>query len=182
MDLILVRHGEAAANWSEAPDPGLSECGRRQAGEVAEVLTRLVGNDTLLLSSPLLRAIETAEPLAKKLGQAVRVEEAFREIPSPGPLAQRQQWLRHFMQQHWEGQAEDLRTWRGKALQHLLQLQRPAVVFTHFLVINAVVGYVLDRPETLCFWPANCSITRFRHDGVNLELLALGEELKSIVN
>ncbi len=182
LDIYLVRHGEAAASWGEAPDPGLSDLGRQQAGAVADQLLHRVGADVLLISSPLQRAIETAVPLSRALQQRVREEAAFREIPSPVPLAQRQVWLRQFMQQQWHEQPPDLEAWRNLALQRLLQLGRSAVVFTHFLVINAVVGRVLDRPQTLCFWPANGSITHLRHGGSGLELVALGRELQSQVN
>lgn len=182
MELFLVRHGEAAANWSEASDPGLSDLGRQQAEEAAERLKQHLPGDALLLSSPLRRAVETAGPLARILRKTVLEDDAFREIPSPVPLVQRQAWLRQFMQQHWHEQGEDLIAWRTGALEHLLELKRPAVVFTHFLVINAVVGQVLDRSETLCFWPANGSVTCFRHNGTGLELLALGKEVETLVN
>ena len=33
--IILVRHGEASAEWSVHPDPGLSEHGREQAKMLA---------------------------------------------------------------------------------------------------------------------------------------------------
>jgi probable phosphoglycerate mutase len=114
--------------------------------------------------------------------QTVREDEAFREIPAPVPLGQRQIWLRQFMQQQWHEQVEGLIAWRTAALNRLLALQQPAVVFTHFLVINAIVGQVLARDETLCFWPANGSITRLRHHGTGLELIQLGEELTTMVN
>jgi broad specificity phosphatase PhoE len=182
MDIFLVRHGEAAASWGEAPDPGLSDRGRRQAEEAADFLMQHIGDDTLLLSSPLQRAVDTAEPLARRLRRPVQKVEAFREIPSPVALAQRQQWLRQFMQQHWQGQAKDLVAWRTATLQNLLVLKQPAVVFTHFLVINAVVGQTLGRPETLYFWPDNGSITRLCHNGAGLELLALGKEIETLVN
>ena len=90
MELFLVRHGEAAASWGEAPDPGLSELGQQQAEAAAKLLGQHIGNDTLLISSPLQRALETAEPLAGLLQQPVCEEAVFREIPSPVPLAQRQ--------------------------------------------------------------------------------------------
>jgi broad specificity phosphatase PhoE len=182
MDIFLVRHGEAAASWGESSDPGLSELGRRQAEDVAASLKPHVSADTLLWSSPMQRAVETAWPLARIMKQTVREDEAFREIPAPVPQVQRQAWLRQFMQQQWHEQGEDLGAWRTATLQHLLLLQQPAVVFTHFLVINAVVGQVLNRAETLCFWPANGSITHFRHSGTGLELLTLGEEIATLVN
>ena len=182
MDIFLVRHGEAAASWGESPDPGLSDLGQQEAEDAAKLLLQYTGEDTLLISSPLQRAIETAAPLARELRRRIQEDAAFREIPSPVPLAQRQAWLRQFMQQQWHEQTEDLNAWRSKALHQLLELRQPAVIFTHFLVINAVVGQVLGRPETLCCWPANGSITQLRHNGSSLELIALGQEVETHVN
>jgi broad specificity phosphatase PhoE len=182
MDVFLVRHGEAAASWGESPDPGLSELGRQQADVAAASLGQEITEGTQIWSSPLRRAVETAGPLARIMRQTVREDEAFREIPAPVPLVRRQIWLRQFMQQQWHEQEEGLIAWRTAALSRLLGLRRPAVVFTHFLVINAVVGQVLARDETLCFWPANGSITRLRHHGTGLELIQLGEEITTLVN
>lgn len=182
MDIFLVRHGEAAAGWGESPNPGLSELGRQQAAAAAQQISQCLVQHTLLLSSPLQRAVETAVPLARLLRQTVEENEAFREIPSPVPLALRQAWLRQFMQQDWAEQSAELTKWRETAMQQLMSLSQPAVVFTHFLVINAVVGKLLDRPQTLCFWPANGSVTRLRLNGRSLELIALGQEMESFVN
>jgi broad specificity phosphatase PhoE len=182
MDIFLVRHGEAASSWSESSDPGLSATGVRQARDVAALLRPQISANTQLLSSPLRRAIETAEPLAIMLGKAVHEDSAFREIPSPVPLAQRQDWLRQVMNERWSEQESRVLTWRTAILQQLLALQSPTVVFTHFLVINSVVGHVLGSAATLCFWPANASITRLRLNGTNLELVEFGEELITPVN
>lgn len=182
MDIYLVRHGEAAASWGQEADPGLSELGQRQAEQAAQTLHPCIGDDTRLISSPLARALETAAPLAALIGGPVARDDVFREIPSPVPLAERQPWLRNFMQQQWQEQGEALLQWRSAALQRLLELDSPLVVFTHFLVINAVVGQVLQRPETLCFWPDNGSITHLRRSGAALELVALGDEMATRVN
>jgi broad specificity phosphatase PhoE len=182
MDIFLVRHGEAAAGWGQSSDPGLSELGLRQAEEVAEALLPRLSADTALLSSPLARARETAIPLAEALEKPVVVEDVFREVPAPVPLPQRQPWLRDFMQQQWPGQPPSLTQWRDRALTELLEQSQPAVVFTHFLLINAVVGRVLRRPEILCFWPDNGSITQLRHSGDTLELVSLGREMETVVN
>lgn len=182
MDIFLVRHGEAAASWGQSSDPGLSELGAQQAERAAQGLVEEVCADTLLLSSPLARARETAAPLAVLLDLQVQIEQVYCEIPSPVPLAQRQVWLRQFMQQQWGGQPEGLCEWRAAALQHLLDLRQPAVVFTHFLVINTIVGQLLDRAETVSFMPDNASITRLRHTGTGLELVSLGEEMRTVVN
>lgn len=182
MDIYLVRHGEAASSWSESSDPGLSQLGARQAQDVAAELQVQLGRETQLISSPLARARETAEPLAASLSLPITVREAFREIPAPVPLPERQSWLRQFMQQTWEGQPAPLCGWRDSALQQLLELRQTTVVFTHFLVINAVVGRVQGRAETLCFWPDNASITHLRLRAGSLELVTLGREMKTVVN
>ncbi len=182
MNLYLVRHGEASATWGQCSDPGLSELGAQQAQECAEQLGPQLDGATHLVSSPLARARETAEPLAQSLQLLVRVDDAFKEIPAPVPLPQRQDWLRSFMQQRWDEQDDSMHQWRDRAFGQVMGFEQPTVVFTHFLVINAVVGKVLDRAETLCFWPDNVSVTHLRRTGDGLELVALGRQMKTVVN
>ena len=182
MDIFLVRHGEAAASWGESADPGLSELGREQAQAAAAFLQPHMAGGVQLISSPLARARETATPLAETLGLEVAIDDTFREVPSPVPLAQRQDWLRCFMQQRWDEQPDSLVNWRDGAYARLLACDAPTVVFTHFLVINAVVGVIEDYPDTLRFWPDNGSVTHLRHTGDALALVALGDQIRTRVN
>lgn len=182
MDIYLVRHGEAAASWAQSADPGLSELGQRQAEQVAGKLSQHLSPEVQLLSSPLLRALETARPLASALDKQIVTNDVFREIPAPVPLEQRQTWLRQFMRERWDTQVESLHQWRDSVYQQLLGLHEPTVVFTHFLVINAVVGRIQQREETLCFWPDNASITHLTLTPGSLALVKLGDELSTVVN
>ncbi|NND66173.1 MAG: histidine phosphatase family protein [Halioglobus sp.] len=182
MDVFLVRHGEAAASWGESPDPGLSELGWQQAELAADALQPLLTPDTQLVSSPLLRARETAQPLARRLGLDVAIDPVFREVPSPVPLEQRQAWLREFMQQQWSEQGEDLTRWRHAAYDAVMSFTTPTVVCTHFLVLNAVAGVIEDCADVLHFWPDNGSVTHLRRNGDSLELVQLGEQIKTHVN
>lgn len=84
--LLMIRHGEARAARASSDrvegideDAGLSGKGRRQADALAHHLARH-GTPDLLYSSPLLRAIQTAEPLAFETGLEVRVEEDLAEL------------------------------------------------------------------------------------------------------
>ncbi|MEM9360907.1 MAG: phosphoglycerate mutase family protein, partial [Pseudomonadota bacterium] len=71
-DIYLVRHGEAAATWAQSPDPGLSQLGHQQAHDVAQALApKLDSIEVSLITSPMLRARETAQPLANQLQQDV---------------------------------------------------------------------------------------------------------------
>jgi broad specificity phosphatase PhoE len=183
MDIFLIRHGEAAASWGESADPGLSDLGREQSiAVVRELRGRLPAVGLQLISSPKARARETAEPLASELGLPVQVNAAFQEIQAPVPLAQRQGWLRQFMQQRWAEQPLSLHHWRDTAVNALMELDSPAVIFTHFLIINAIVGRIQGAQETLCCWPDNASVTHLRRGESGLELLALGRQMRTLVN
>src|SRR6185436_14234551 len=80
--LFVVRHAQTDWNrerryqgWQDSP---LSEVGRGQAAAVARALQD--GKLDAVYSSPLRRAVTTAEAIAAPHGLPVRVEEAFREI------------------------------------------------------------------------------------------------------
>ena len=182
MNLFLVRHGEAAAKWGEHSDPGLSELGREQATTACQHLLDQLTGGARLYSSPLARAMETSEPLATALEQAPLVDDRIREIPAPVPLPERQDWLKGFMQQRWDEQPQSLLDWRGSANDLMLEQTGDAVFFTHFLVINAIVGQIVDHPDTLYFWPDNGSVTHLRIHNEQLELLSLGKDMKTVVN
>lgn len=79
--LYLVRHGQSAGNaegrfGGHSPTP-LSELGFEQARLTAEALAR--ENINAIYSSDLLRAVQTAEPLAKLLDLEIKTHPAFRE-------------------------------------------------------------------------------------------------------
>jgi broad specificity phosphatase PhoE len=79
--LFLVRHGQSAGNaqgrfGGHSPTP-LSQLGEEQAEKTAKVLAK--EGITAIYSSDLLRAVKTAEPLARLLGIPVIHTPAFRE-------------------------------------------------------------------------------------------------------
>lgn len=82
MKLYFVRHGESAANLlmkfsnSGVKHP-LTERGIEQAQILAERLADLPFE--IICTSPVLRAIQTAQIISKKLGVAVEITEALRE-------------------------------------------------------------------------------------------------------
>lgn len=84
MDVIMVRHGES--NWNLEPryqghaDSGLTDRGRAQAAQVAEVLAEEVGHHEVVWSSDLPRARDTAEAYAQLAGATVRIDERLREV------------------------------------------------------------------------------------------------------
>ncbi|MCZ2824542.1 MULTISPECIES: histidine phosphatase family protein [unclassified Modestobacter] len=82
--LLVWRHGRtewnAAGRFQGQLDPPLDAEGRSQAARTAPHLaTLLTGQETLLVSSDLQRAVDTAEALAPLLGVPLRIDERLRE-------------------------------------------------------------------------------------------------------
>ncbi len=179
IDIFLVRHGEAAAAWGEDPDPGLSHLGREQARQVRDELERY--QSLHLVTSPLLRAQETAQPLATALRKQVQVNEIFREIPSPVGIDDRQAWLSGFMRQDWSEQGPEILAWRESAWNALFEITGHTAIFTHFMIINAICSRLTEAPETVSCVPDNGSITRLRLDGNSLQLVEVGRQRETHV-
>jgi probable phosphoglycerate mutase len=80
--ILLIRHGdnESLSKYLPGHLAGihLNEAGRNQAMQVAESLKSVP--ITTIISSPLERAIETATPLAEKLGLSVNIQKNFIEM------------------------------------------------------------------------------------------------------
>ncbi|QFU76304.1 histidine phosphatase family protein [Halioglobus maricola] len=182
MDIYLVRHGEAATDWGKSSDPGLSELGREQARDTATDLLTLLPDNVSLLSSPLLRARETAQALAELMDKPVVVDDTYREIPARVALTERKAWLGAFMAGEWSDQPDYLIAWRDALHQELALLPNTTVIFSHFLAINAIVGKLTDRSETVCFYPDNASVTHFKISNGQLELASLGQQMQTVVN
>lgn len=81
--LYLVRHGQARADdGTYGHDTPLSPLGKRQAEAVAVGLAHK--SLAAIYASPMLRARETAEPLARVTGLEVEVDERLREFEMAG--------------------------------------------------------------------------------------------------
>ncbi len=182
MNIYLIRHGEAAEKWHQADDPGLSELGRQQAAKTAQLLLPRLGPEVRLISSPMLRARETAQPLADALGAEPVIVETFREIPTPVDKADRHEWLRSIAPQSWQQQHVMVQDWRKALLAELESVREHTVVFTHFMVLNAIVSFLQQRDRVICFRPANASVTTVQWSGDTLQLLELGHQMESRIN
>lgn len=179
--IYMVRHGHAAASFTDDLDPGLDELGRTQAIQVGEQLTQY--RPLQIISSPLRRAQETAAPLAQRLDAEIVIEQRVSEVPSPGlSLQERGPWLQSVMQGNWEEQTEALQGWRQDMMDYLRSLTRDTAIFTHFVAINAMVAAAENVSNILVFRPDNGSVTRFDADRAQLNLLSRGDEAATTIN
>lgn len=179
--ILMVRHGRAAASYTDDTDPGLDDLGQRQARTVAEKLAPAL--PLVILSSPLRRAQETAMPLAEMAASDIRIEPRVSEIPSPGlSLEARGPWLRQVMGGLWSEQSDALQRWREELVQCLIDQQQDCVIFSHFVAINVVTGFAENRDEVTLFRPDNASVTELTSDGSSLAIVSRGGEADTRVN
>src|SRR6185312_11670316 len=111
--LYLIRHGKPSATWGgDDEDPGLDETGQAQARAARDWLMALPAGErpTKVVSSPLRRCRETAQPTAEALGVEVEIDAGVGEIPTPKALsmAERPAWLQNAFGGTWAAIEGDL--------------------------------------------------------------------------
>ncbi len=188
MDIVhVIRHGRPASTWGgDDEDPGLDATGRQQALGVAEEILALPADQrpTRVVSSPLRRCRESAQPLADALGVEVVIDPRVGEIPTPAALShhERPAWLRQAFGGRWDQIVGDLDyvAWT-RAAAAALREHAGAAVFSHFVALNAAVSVATGQAEVMAFRPDHCSRTVFGVDGDRLILIAKGREAQSQV-
>ena len=177
----LVRHGRAAAGWNTDPDPGLDDLGRFQAVRVAERLRSL--GPMPILTSPLRRCQETAVPLATAWRVEPTIDTAVAEIPSPEgvAIADRVEWLREAMRGSWRQLGARYTGFRDGVAARLATLDEDAVVFSHFVAINAAIGAATSDDRLVVRSLDNCSVTVIDVVDGRLELVEGGEEADTLI-
>lgn len=173
LELILVRHGlPVRVELAEGrADPELSDTGWRQARQVAEWLTREAID--VVYTSPLLRAIETAQPLARGLGLRPVIHESVAEYDRD---------VSHYIPME-ELKREDYPTWKAfvdggygeevdmdefamrvsTGMEEIIRANagRRVAVFCHGGVVNVWTAKVLGMAPSLFINVDYGSISRF---------------------
>lgn len=174
MELLLIRHAEPE-RVPEGPrpaDPGLTPAGRDQAAALATWLAPEPLD--AVISSPLRRARETAEPIAVARGLVMEIDDDLaeydREATSYIPVEE----LRATGDPRWhamvEGRLPDLAGTDPEAFRRrvIAAIERTVAqypggrvaVVSHGGVINAYVGHILGIRRPLWFEPYYAAITR----------------------
>lgn len=179
VDIYLVRHGEALVPWSDGGDSGLSANGEQQATSVADRLSHL--NNPLLISSPLVRALETGRQLSVANSAELQVDERFSEVPLPPDVPIRKKWLRTVSDMRWFDVDDSIKRWKSDAWAGLMALQEESVIFTHFMLINALVSRATSNENLICFEPDYGSITQLRiTNGAKCNVASFGKEVLNL--
>lgn len=173
--LVLVRHGRPDEDHVECPhDPPLRADGRRQAEAVA---ARLAGEGiTRIVSRPMLRAYQTAGPLAERVGLPIHTVEGWSEADRDAPRYRSTETLRAQGEAEWQQFLQDPvrylggdpERFRADVLAALATVLDDAgrdahvAVFTHGMPVNLVLSHVLGLERIVHFRSGYGSITCLR--------------------
>ena len=172
MRLMLVRHGKPNELDDTRPhDPGLNTDGRRHAKAVAKLLAREA--ITHIVSSPMQRAWETAQPLASITGLSVEVVAGWAEADRMTDRYRSTETLRAQGAEEWQRfLANPIRylgaepeVFRAEVLGAFsavltLPMNSRVAVFTHGMAINTVLSHLLGLQSLVHFAPGYGSVTR----------------------
>jgi broad specificity phosphatase PhoE len=189
MRLILVRHGRPDEDDTRSPnDPPLNADGWRQARAVARLLEG--EGITRIVVSPLLRAQQTAEPLADRLGLGLETIDGWAEADRAANRYRSTETLRaegggawtRFLADPIRYLGADPASFRAGVLAALgatVEGGHPTsrvVVFTHGLPINIVLSHALGLDSITRFLVGYGSVTRLRrHNGGGYGVASVNE-------
>ena len=191
INLYLIRHGKAKSGWNSF-DPGLDDNGEQQSKKIALELSSIALEPFDILSSPLARCIQTAEPFCEISKKKFDIEKRIIEIPSPiKNLEKRVLWLKRVLPLTWDQLLADKETrdsgidfnlWRKNIIKFLLSLKKDTFIFTHYLVINSIISHIKKSNKVVFFNPDNASVTHLSLSDKNLKIILLGKEATTQIN
>jgi 2,3-bisphosphoglycerate-dependent phosphoglycerate mutase len=174
MELLIIRHGlPVRIDDAGGPaDPGLSESGHEQARRLADWLRH--ERITAIWTSPMRRAVQTAEPLAHAFGHEPVVDDELAEfdrnqhfyVPIEELKASGDPRYEQIMRgEPMEGEVDPY-TFREVvtvAIERIVEANRGGTVaiVCHGGVINAYASHVLGIDFPLFFQPHYTSVNRF---------------------
>ena len=174
MELILVRHGlPVRREVVEGPaDPELSVEGHDQSARLANYLA--TESVAAIYSSPMKRAFQTAEPLAKKTGLPITIVDDVAEydrlsneyIPIEELRAANDDRWQKLVAGDWDSDSDTLDEFRSRVITSIEKLisqhaSQRIIVTCHGGVINQYLAHILGiATERGFFYPQYTSIHR----------------------
>jgi probable phosphoglycerate mutase len=192
MELLWVRHGEPVRiepGSGVRADPELTARGTEQAQRLAAWLA--FEPIDAIVSSPLLRAVDTAAPIAKSCGVEVEVVEGLIEYDSNSDHYIPMEELRANKDERWQAMIDG--TWdlfgadlpdvfRARVDETVTELisrfaGKRVVAVCHGGVINVALGSVLGVAQPLWFEPGYTSLSRMIASRAGIRSVASLNEL-----
>jgi 2,3-bisphosphoglycerate-dependent phosphoglycerate mutase len=170
MELLLIRHArpERVESVEGPADPPLSALGRRQTAALADWLAAGAGDEPIdaVVTSPLRRARETAEPLAAALGlPAPEADAALAEYDADALAYIPVEELKAAGDPRWMELPADIAGFQERVMAGVARVvaahpSRRIALVCHGGVVNVIVAAVLGLGPRMLFLPGYTSVSR----------------------
>jgi broad specificity phosphatase PhoE len=97
-------------------------------------------------------------------------------------MSERPSWLREMFSKDVDQFEKPQADWRDKIINVTHSFKSPTLIFSHFMVINVLVGYLQKSKKIVTFYPDNCSVTKMSLNQGMLSLEEIGSSQESVVN
>ena len=182
-EIIFVRHGEAESSFGTHPDPALSENGVQQSLELIRHDQLQSLEDFIFISSPKLRAIETAKPIANKFNKKIKIDETFIEIPTENiEMDQKQDWLKQIAQKKKNQLPDKIKSWEKNIFKKIKSFHQNTIIFSHFMVVNSILSTLSNNKNLLYFYPGYTSVTKIINIDSKLDHFLCEGSKKTLIN
>ena len=182
-EIIFVRHGEAESSFGTHPDPALSKNGIKQSLKLIEHNELQSLEEFIFISSPKLRAIETAKPIANKFDKKIDIDETFIEIPSDNiEINQKQDWLKQIVEKEKNQLPDTIKLWEKNIFEKIKSFHQNTIIFSHFMVINSILSTLSNNKNLLFFYPGYTSVTKIINIDGKLNHFSYEGNKKTLIN
>ena len=183
INLIFIRHGEAAESWGEHPDPGLSKNGISQSQKLISNPSLQSLENFMFISSPKSRAKMTAAPILKKYNKKLIIDNHFSEIPSSNIKAsEKREWLKKVMTMNIDDLPTEVSVWRDSIISKTLSFTNNTIIFSHFMVMNVLASYANSEQRLLSFYPDYTSFIKIVLRNESIYSIEFDKEKKTKIN
>jgi broad specificity phosphatase PhoE len=197
MELLLVRHAEPirveGGHGTGPADPGLTARGRDQTGRLAAWLAHEPID--AVVTSPLVRARETAQPVAAAFGLEAEVVDGIAEWDAESDEYIPVEELRELKDERWHAMIEGRWVDTGGVDPSVFQAQivpafeeligrfagQRVVAVTHGGVVNVFTAHVLGIDRYLWFHPEYTSVTRVHASRAGIRSIGTVNETAHLV-
>ena len=76
----------------------------------------------------------------------------------------------------------EVNNWRSELTKQILSIERDTIIFSHFMVINALIAEFTNNQNLLCFYPDYTSITKIIVSNNKVQEFHIGGERKTPIN
>ena len=129
------------------------------------------------------RALQTCQIALDIPLKNIEINATFSEIPSSNINAEdKSLWLQKISRASVRNLPNNLQNWFERIIEALEHITEDTIIFSHFMVINAVISYITKQDKLVTSFPDYTSLTKIENADGSLKLTSFGTDKKTHIN